>query len=57
MNLKARRLTIRYCNDLRSKAANFYVDKIKAAQRMAADHSGNYLNVQRLVEHADARIL
>lgn len=57
MNLKARRLTIRYCNDLRSKAANFYVDKIKAAQGMAADYSGNYPALQRLVKYAHARIL
>lgn len=57
MNLKARRLTIRYCNDLRSKAANFYVDKIKAAQGMAVDHPGKHLALQRLVEYADARIL
>ena len=57
MKLKARRLTIRYCNDLRSKAANFYVDKIKAAPRMAVDYPGNHLALQRMAKHADARIL
>lgn len=42
VNLSARRLIIRYCNDLRSKAASFNVDKIKAAPRMAVDHPRNH---------------